>query len=207
MNKLKTKIIVACCENNGIGFKNTLPWNKIKDDINYFKNTTIGNFEMNEINIVVMGYNTWKSIPEKFRPLKNRINIILSSKHYNEFENPFYSNTYYNLFDFINKNICVKSWDELENLIKKIEYIGKQNQTKDNLKLGTTWIIGGSSIYNLAFEKSFVTEIHITNIPKEYECDCYFTIPVEWNKNSIKIKQIEKTECSISIYSNNTYLS
>ena len=33
-----------------------------------------------------MGYNTWKSIPEKFRPLQDRINIVISKNHYDEFK-------------------------------------------------------------------------------------------------------------------------
>ena len=32
-----------------------------------------------------MGYNTWKSIPEKYKPLPNRLNIIITKTHFNEF--------------------------------------------------------------------------------------------------------------------------
>lgn len=64
-------IILACTMNGGIGFKGTLPWNNIKEDINLFKNITINN-------TIVMGRKTWESIPNK--PLKNRKNIVISSK-------------------------------------------------------------------------------------------------------------------------------
>ena len=33
-----------------------------------------------------MGYNTYKSIPDNFKPLEDRINIVISSNHYDEFK-------------------------------------------------------------------------------------------------------------------------
>ena len=68
-------IIVAACKNRGIGFKNKLPW-KLSKEMKYFKELTIG--EKN--NAVVMGRNTWLSIPEKNRPLPKRENIVLISR-------------------------------------------------------------------------------------------------------------------------------
>ena len=35
-------------------------------------------------NAVLMGYNTWISIPEKYRPLPGRLNIICSKTHFDE---------------------------------------------------------------------------------------------------------------------------
>jgi len=65
------KLIVACDVNGGIGYKNSLPWNKIKDDLPRFRNLTEGG-------VVIMGRNTWESLPIK--PLPNRINFIVTSK-------------------------------------------------------------------------------------------------------------------------------
>lgn len=65
------KIIVAICENNGIGKDNRLPW-RCRDDLRFFSTTTVSSGN----NAVLMGKNTWLSLPG---PLKNRINIVVSS--------------------------------------------------------------------------------------------------------------------------------
>ena len=53
-----------------IGRNNSLPWN-IPEDMQNFKQLTTGN-------TVIMGRKTFESIPENFRPLPNRHNIIIS---------------------------------------------------------------------------------------------------------------------------------
>lgn len=64
------KLIVACDPNGGIGYNNKLPWDKIQGDLPRFKALTMGK-------PVVMGRNTWESLPKK--PLPNRINYVFSS--------------------------------------------------------------------------------------------------------------------------------
>lgn len=64
------KLIVACTPDGGIGYNNKLPWSKIQGDLPRFKSLT-------DNQIVVMGRNTWNSLPKK--PLINRTNLILTS--------------------------------------------------------------------------------------------------------------------------------
>jgi len=65
------KGIMAVDEDFGIGMNDgKIPWH-IKEDMWHFKKRT-------ENSVVVMGRKTWDSIPEKFKPLPNRSNIILS---------------------------------------------------------------------------------------------------------------------------------
>jgi dihydrofolate reductase len=47
-----------------------LPWH-LPEDLAHFKRTTLGQ-------PVVMGRVTWESIPEKFRPLPGRSNVVVS---------------------------------------------------------------------------------------------------------------------------------
>jgi len=61
-------IIAAVSENDIIGINGSLPW-RIKEDIKRFKEITLNH-------PIIMGRNTYKSIPEKFRPLTDRKNII-----------------------------------------------------------------------------------------------------------------------------------
>jgi dihydrofolate reductase len=65
------KLILACDPNGGIGYQNRLPWTNIRGDLPRFKRLTEGQ-------LVVMGRNTWDSLPKK--PLPNRINIVVTSR-------------------------------------------------------------------------------------------------------------------------------
>jgi dihydrofolate reductase/thymidylate synthase len=57
--------------NNLFGIKNKLPWN-IPEDLQNFKKLTTNS-------TVIMGRNTYMSLPDNNRPLKNRHNIVVSS--------------------------------------------------------------------------------------------------------------------------------
>lgn len=63
------KLIVAVSKDWGIGKDNKLLFS-LKEDMKFFKATTTGK-------VVVMGKNTYLSLPK--RPLKDRVNIVLSS--------------------------------------------------------------------------------------------------------------------------------
>lgn len=63
-------IIVAYSKNRVIGYNNSIPWN-LPEDLKNFKKITSG-FP------IIMGRNTWESLP--FKPLPNRTNIVVTSK-------------------------------------------------------------------------------------------------------------------------------
>lgn len=63
-------IIVAAAKNRVIGRQGNLLWH-LKDDMARFKELTAGH-------PVIMGRKTFESIPEKYRPLPNRTNIIIT---------------------------------------------------------------------------------------------------------------------------------
>ena len=66
------KLILALDKYFGISKNNILPWHLTKD-LKRFKNLT-----KNET--VIMGRKTWDSLPNKFKPLPNRLNVMVSSQ-------------------------------------------------------------------------------------------------------------------------------
>jgi dihydrofolate reductase len=54
-----------------IGADGGLPWH-LPEDLRLFRDLTMGA-------TVVMGRRTWESLPERFRPLPGRINVVLTS--------------------------------------------------------------------------------------------------------------------------------
>jgi dihydrofolate reductase len=73
-------IIVAATVSNGIGIVResvaSLPW-RLPKEMAYFARVTTA-APPGTRNAVIMGRKTWESIPEKFKPLRERKNIILS---------------------------------------------------------------------------------------------------------------------------------
>ena len=63
-------LIAALSKNAVIGQNNHLVYND-PEDMTFFKKVTTGN-------VVVMGRKTWDSIPDKFKPLSDRTNIVVS---------------------------------------------------------------------------------------------------------------------------------
>ena len=67
---MKISLIAGVSENHVIGNNNDLP-RRLPDDLKYFKQITSGH-------AVIMGRKNFESIPEKFRPLPDRLNIIMT---------------------------------------------------------------------------------------------------------------------------------
>ncbi len=67
---MQLKLIYARARNGVIGCNNALPWH-LPEDLAHFKRLTQGC-------PVIMGRATWDSLPQRFRPLPGRQNIVLT---------------------------------------------------------------------------------------------------------------------------------
>lgn len=144
-------IILAVDEKNWLWKNNTLAWN-LKADLNYFKKTTTETEDSSKFNTVLMWRNTRDSIPEKYRPLPNRINCILSR----DFKN-----------DDINSKIddFVLYYNDFEKCLEDIS----QKENVENI-----FLIGWASLYNQMRNHKMLDKIYITRIFWDYNCDVFF---------------------------------
>ncbi|KAH3680633.1 hypothetical protein WICMUC_000225 [Wickerhamomyces mucosus] len=144
-------IVAALLPSFGIGSKGTLPW-KLRKEMKYFRNVTSKVSDPTKINAVVMGRKTWESIPEKFRPLPNRYNVIITRQDLTKLE----------------KEVGVSYENEINDALIKLQKL-------DHIE--KIFIIGGAEIYNSSIITQLVNNLLITEIKHsknvEVEMDTY----------------------------------
>jgi len=142
-------IIVAHDQVFGIGRANKLPWH-IKSDLKFFQKTTSevppdvlqGGSKQNAL---IMGRNTWQSLPEAYRPLSKRQNIVLTT----------------NDSFFLPEGVFrARSFTE-----------AMQSISADNPKI---FVIGGASVYKEAINMDTFGTLHVTEVEGIYACDTFF---------------------------------
>ncbi|KAJ6131279.1 Dihydrofolate reductase [Penicillium sp. IBT 18751x] len=62
----------------GIGLKGTLPWPRIKADMNFFARVTSRTPVPGTTNAIIMGRKTYDSVPSHLRPLGKRISVVVT---------------------------------------------------------------------------------------------------------------------------------
>ena len=135
--------IVAVDNNWGIGYKGDL-LEHIPEDLKYFKTLTTNH-------VVVMGSKTWDSLPKK--PLKDRLNIVVSSKPREVLGD---MSVRIDMKELITRMLRMKR-NALENPVEEEEW----------------FIIGGGSIYQQLLP--FCDRVYVTKIYKDYDnVDTYF---------------------------------
>ena len=143
--------ILATDINFGISKDGIIPW-KSKKDMRFFFNKT-------KNNVVIMGKTTYFSLPEQFRPLKDRLNIVLTSNpslYMNDTEHP---------------NLIFTDDDTINFYIKenREKFLDIYPFLSSNFKI---FIIGGKQIYEKYI--SLCSTVWVTTIKINYSCDLFF---------------------------------
>jgi dihydrofolate reductase len=129
-------LIVAISNNKVIGKNNQLIWNLPKD-MKFFMDTTLGH-------PVIMGRKNFESIPEKFRPLKNRTNIIITR----------------------NKNYEALDCKVVHSIKESLKCMDFGNEE--------VFVIGGGEIYRKFLELDLIDKMYITHIDEFFDGDTFF---------------------------------
>lgn len=119
-------MIAAVAANGVIGKNNDLAWS-LPDDMRFFQQLTKGH-------AVIMGRKNWESIPEKWRPLPHRQNIILTRDK-----------------TYMARGAVIAH--DLQEALAIAKNVGKEE----------IFIIGGAQIYAQAFPLAqwlYLTEVH-----------------------------------------------
>lgn len=137
MEKALISLIVAVAENGVIGRDNDLIW-YLPKDLKYFKDTTEGH-------VVIMGRKNFLSIPEKYRPLKGRTNVIVTRSE-----------------DFSAEGALV--CNSIEDAITVALAEGDTEP----------FIIGGGQVYKYALDHGLVDRMYITRVHESFDGDTFF---------------------------------
>lgn len=149
--------MILCTDNkNGIGVNNTIPWYS-SADFRHFKESTVGKK-------ILMGYNTWASLPEHAKPLPNRVNIVITNR---QISDEYYMN---------HPSVIFIHESHLSTFME------------NNFDL---MIIGGAKLFERTLR--YTDRIIKSTIQGEYECDTFFDIHSSEN-DVFKIKSMKELE-------------
>lgn len=131
-------MIVAVAENGAIGKDNDLLWH-LPNDLKFFKSVTLGH-------PVIMGRKSYLSIPDKYRPLPGRPNLVVT-------RDPDFK-----LDEDVHIHTSIKS---------AINHAKELDQEE-------IFLIGGGQIYEQAIKDGLCDRIYFTDVHAEFEADVFF---------------------------------
>lgn len=149
---MKVVIIAAMGKNREIGKNNDLLWH-LGEDMRFFKEQTNRHY-------IIMGRKNFESIPEKYRPLPNRVNVIISRDPEYLFEECY---------------TCTSLGEALD--------LARANGEEK------AFVIGGGQIYKMALDSNIVDEMYLTHVDAEFpDADVYFPAfnENEWSREHLK---------------------
>ena len=138
-------IIVAFDSQYGIGKNGQLAW-RLPSDLKHFKEISTAVTDPARKNAVIMGRKTWESLPQKFRPLPGRVNMVLSKE------------------GKLSLASGVLSSSSLENALTQLS----------SPDIESIFVIGGAQIYAEALEHPLCQKLYVTHVQGDYGCDAFF---------------------------------
>lgn len=182
-------LILATTPSFGLGFRGTLPWPPLKAEMAFFaratkKAPTLSISAQNlpppvarqTINAVLMGRKTWSSIPAARRPLKGRVNLVIT-------RNPAALALELEQQQQGEERVLIAGSIEegLRKLVMKYPYpplnpitVPPAPENLEEPALGRVFVIGGAEIYDRALQMDNCERVLWTRLKRDWECDVWF---------------------------------
>ena len=151
-------IIVATNDNSLMGIREYgtygMPWPLIKEDMDFFRKLTTTTKLDTQVNACIIGHTTWLTLPAIYKKNKKRFNIVISRSARQNSELVTY----------------VKSFNEALAIANSLD------------NLNEIYVIGGSTIYDIAMTHPSLKTIYMTHIKNSYpaeniiESEIYFPL-------------------------------
>ena len=147
---MRIGMIWAQAEGGVIGKDGDMPW-RLPEDLAHFKRVTLGA-------PVIMGRRTWESLPERFRPLAGRDNIVVSR----------------------NRSFDAPGATVVASLEAALETLAAGGGVDGEPAPEVAWVMGGGQLYRAAMP--LADELVVTRIALEVPAPDTFapTIGPEW---------------------------
>jgi|EP00670_Eutreptiella_braarudii_P005448 dihydrofolate reductase/thymidylate synthase len=156
-------LVVAVDAKLGIGKAGGIPW-RLPNEMKYFKDitTAVTKKDGDKRNAVIMGRKTWESIPEKFRPLPDRVNIVVS-----------------------------KTMAEAGDGVHVASSLEAALHTSANLPvIDKVFVIGGGQLYRECLERYWrlCHYVYITRIEADCNADTFFPDTLETPQSPFRVE-------------------
>lgn len=154
-------VVAAAAGSNGIGRAGGLPW-QLSGDLAYFRELTGRTRDPAKQNAVIMGRKTWESIPAKYRPLKGRINVVLSrgSAAGRPAEDRENDQSVANCAP-VRPAGGMEGAHQAPSLESALEWLASSEQVS---RVESVFVIGGGQVYADAIKSPLCTAIHLTQV-------------------------------------------
>ncbi|MGA9657800.1 MAG: dihydrofolate reductase [Asticcacaulis sp.] len=145
MPKIRLSLVVAMSDNGVIGKDGGLPWH-LRSDLKRFK-------EITQFKPILMGSNTWDSLPKK--PLPGRLNIVLSRDIKMEADGAVICSSLFEALDIAREHAADDGADEI-------------------------CVIGGASIYEQTLPRA--DRLYVSHVHASVDGDTFFPVidPAIW---------------------------
>lgn len=181
---LPLTLIVALTPTSGIGLSGRLPWPTLSAEMRYFARVT-RRAPAGQTNAVIMGRKTWASIPARFRPLKGRVNVVVTRSGEGVVAGEQGGE----------EVLVAPGMEEAVGQLRRrfAGVSGEEGRRAGGVSgevkgegLGRVFVIGGGEVYRAALElrqgggrEGWVDRMLVTRLKGEFECDTFFPLVLE----------------------------